>query len=203
MAEKPAYLRKFRDLAKSDPKFEDVEALEAELYTLGNDRATAVLFGSFVDTSLERLLASKMRQDLSSEMRGNLFGPNGPLGTFSSKIALAYALKLVGPISHGDLELIRELRNQFAHSRMSFTFETPAVREVIARFRIPDQPKVFVPIRYLERFKDPAEREAAADIKAPRTRFIVACHELAKRIFTQINYPQEGDAVYPNDEPLP
>lgn len=203
MANKPAFIRNFRELAKSDPKLEDLEALEAELYTPGNDRATAVLFGSFVDTSLERLLASKMRKDMNSEQRGAIFGLNGALGTFSSRIALAYGLALIGPISYGDLELIRELRNQFAHSRMTFNFDTSAVATVIAQLRLPDQPEAYVPSRYLQRFKDPAERKAASDIQGPRTRFIIACNELAHRMYIKINGFQAGDFVYENEETLP
>jgi hypothetical protein len=37
-------------------------------------------------------------------------------GTFAAKNRVAYFARIIGPRTHGDLEMIREIRNQFAHS---------------------------------------------------------------------------------------
>ncbi len=78
------------------------------------------MFGSFVETALESLFRKVLREDLNSDDRGKIFGYDGSIGTFSSKIVVAYGLKLIGTTSRRDLDLIRVLRNEFAHSRMPF-----------------------------------------------------------------------------------
>ena len=93
MAEKP-YIKNLRAITCTDPQLKNLEALERELYASGSDRATAVMFGSFVAVALERPLASVMRSDLNSKERKQLFEYEGAVGSFSSKTIMAYALKL-------------------------------------------------------------------------------------------------------------
>jgi hypothetical protein len=90
----PAYIRNLRAITRAEPQFMHIEALERELYSSDNDRATVVMFGSFVETHLERLVTSKMRSGLSSTDRRRLFEGDGPLSTFSSKILAAYAFNI-------------------------------------------------------------------------------------------------------------
>jgi len=46
----------------------------------------------------------------------NLFDPDRPLGTFSAKIALAYRLNLIDRHIEHSLQMVRKIRNDFAHS---------------------------------------------------------------------------------------
>jgi hypothetical protein len=115
MADEPTFIRQLRALTRAEPNFSHIEALEQELYASGSDRATAVMFGSFLEVNLERFLFKQMRPDLNSKDRRQLFEYEGALGTFSSKIVVAYALELIGPVTRADLDLIRFLRNEFAH----------------------------------------------------------------------------------------
>ena len=46
----------------------------------------------------------------------NLFDPDRPLGTFSAKIALAYRLNLIDRDFEHALQMVRKIRNDFAHS---------------------------------------------------------------------------------------
>ena len=86
MTDEPAYMRNLRAITRADPKLEHLEALEQELYASTSSRATVVMFGSFVETSLERLLASVLRENLNSRDRKQIFEYEGAMGTFSSKI---------------------------------------------------------------------------------------------------------------------
>jgi hypothetical protein len=191
-----------RKLSRSEPQREHVEAIETELFAKGNDRATAIMFGSFVEATLERLLAKQLRQDLNSDDRKKVFEYEGALGTFSSKTIMAYAMSLIGPVSRADLDLIRFLRNEFAHSRISFTFTTPEVSAVCAQLKIPNEPYHHIPFGYLQRVSSD-ELEAASDINHPRTRYITTCHQLSYRMQVKRDGPQAGDIAFPNDEPLP
>jgi hypothetical protein len=146
-------------------------------------------------THLERLLASVMRADLNAKDRARLF-------EFSSRIIVAYALKIIGPITRADLDLIRLLRNEFAHSRMPFDFKTPPVRAVCDQLKIVDQPGCNIPHGYLNRVSH-GELAAASDITDPKTRFISTCHNISYRMLVKKDGPKAGDYVFPNDEPLP
>ncbi len=46
----------------------------------------------------------------------NLFDPDRPLGTFSAKINLAYRLGLISDDIEHAMQMIRRIRNEFAHS---------------------------------------------------------------------------------------
>jgi hypothetical protein len=184
---------------RADPTLAQLEALERELYASGNDRTTAVMLGSFVETNLQRLLASVMRDDLDSKDRKQLFEYEGAVSSFSSKIVVAYALKLIGSTTRSDLDLIRFLRNTFAHSRIHFDFDTPEVRAVCDQLKIVELPGSTIPHMYLHRIPD-LNRD---DISDPKTRFISACHSLSYRMLVKRDGPKAGDYVFPNDDPVP
>jgi hypothetical protein len=44
-----------------------------------------------------------------------MFGPDGAMGAFASQIKLAHAMGLISTVIYNDLNLIREIRNKFAH----------------------------------------------------------------------------------------
>ena len=64
----------------------------------------------------------------------DLFGPMKPLSTFSAKIRMGFALKLYGERTFDDLELLRKLRNLFAHGKLAIDFNTPEVKSAIHQF---------------------------------------------------------------------
>jgi hypothetical protein len=201
MVDEPTYIKNFRILSRSDPQFDHLEAIERELYG-ASDRAAAVMLGSMVETSLRRLLTTLFRNDLNSIDQKRIFEFEGALGSFASKIVLAYALKLIGPISRADLDLIRFLRNEFAHSRMSYKFTTPEVKAVCDHLQMPDLSGSYVPNGYIRRIPQ-EEQKAALDSSHPKTRFVSACHNLAYRMIVARDGPKEGDTVFRGDNPLP
>ena len=102
------------------------------IYDLENesDRAVAMIAAAHLDTALKTLLESSLAG--GKTVADKLFNsPNAPLGTFSSRIAMAYGLGLIGPHFFASLESIREIRNAFAHFRRTLTFEAPEIRKWI------------------------------------------------------------------------
>jgi hypothetical protein len=178
----PKYIRDLKTFTRGDVTVADLVRLEAEIYG-ANDRARAVMLGAVVETSLEIFLRNKTRPTLNSDDNRQLFDFRGPLGDFASKTLLAYAFNMFGPDTRHDLDLVRLLRNEFAHSRKSFDFTTPAIAAVCAQFRAPDAPGAFIPRRWLETV--PHEELAnASDKNHPRTRYIATCHILAERLLS-------------------
>jgi hypothetical protein len=194
MPEDPAYLKDLRKITRAEPQSMHLEALERELYASGSDRATALMFASFVEIHLERLLLSSMRSNLNSEDRRKVFQNEGPMASFSSKIVTAYALGLIGQKTRRDLDLIRLLRNEFAHSRTPFDFTTPEVGRVCHEFKLVEMPPPMT--AYASHVPD-------QDISNPRTRFIATCHNVSYRLIVKRDGPEAGDYIFPNDDPVP
>jgi hypothetical protein len=64
----------------------------------------------------------------------DLFGPMKPLSSFYAKIRMGFALRLYGERTFHDLDLLRELRNTFAHGKLVVDFDTPGVKWAINQF---------------------------------------------------------------------
>lgn len=90
-----------------------------------SDRGAAILAGSFLEHYLGIFLKSKT---VDQEVAEKLFGAMGPLATFSQRIAIAYAFGFIDKQQYADLELIRKIRNYFAHHPISGTFDAPEVK---------------------------------------------------------------------------
>src|SRR5437867_12802997 len=78
------------------------------------ERSAVVLTAAKLDVQLEELL----KKIIGPHPGGtdNLFHPDRPLGSFSAKIALSYRLGLFDRDCERALQLIRKMRNDFAHS---------------------------------------------------------------------------------------
>jgi DNA-binding MltR family transcriptional regulator len=102
-----------------------------------SDRGVALMGAAYIDTALKTLLEASLAG--GETVANKLFNsPNAPLGTFSSRIAMAYGLGHIGPHYFNALEAIREIRNAFAHFRRSLTFEDPEIRKWIEKtFKLP------------------------------------------------------------------
>lgn len=89
------------------------------------DRSYAVLAASLVDAKLEELFYNRL-QTFQTELISNL----GPLSTFSARIKLANSLGWIGSIVRSDLDRIRSIRNDFAHSfDHGLSFETDSISD--------------------------------------------------------------------------
>jgi hypothetical protein len=69
-----------------------------------------------------------------------LFRRSGPLSSFSAKIDLARLLGMTSDVIHSDLHILRNIRNEFAHSIMgrdsfALTFQSPRIREKCMEIR--------------------------------------------------------------------
>jgi hypothetical protein len=117
-----------------------------------------------------------MRQPLSNDLRDRIFDGNGSLSSFSDKILVGFALEMYGPTFRHDLDIIRELRNGFAHVRLPLTLTAPEVAGMCAHLQLPDHKELrWLPQAYSEKY----DLEIAADDKHPRTRFTRACHTIS------------------------
>ena len=105
-----------------------------------SDRGVILVGTMFLDEGLEGLIRAKF-QDKRRKIKGitnGLFGPVGPLGTFWAKIRLAYALDLIAAYEYRDLELLRTIRNRFAHKIEAVGFADTEVMKLAERLESPE-----------------------------------------------------------------
>jgi len=62
-----------------------------------------------------------------------LVGDNGPLNSFSSKIIVGYALGIYDEGMRNDLNIVRNIRNVFAHSKRLIQFDHPLIVKELAK----------------------------------------------------------------------
>ena len=90
------------------------------------DISCAILGASLLDAMLEELFKKQLKCFINELLNGM-----GPLSTFSSKIRLGCALGWFDDNVRGDLDIIRGIRNDFAHgynTDLSFTDQSISAR---------------------------------------------------------------------------
>jgi Mannitol repressor len=92
-----------------------------------SDRGVALIVAAWVDDALAEYVRGFLIQDAGA--LEELFRPMGPLGSFSSKIKMAYLLGLINELLMTNLDIVRDIRNDFAHSRKELAFSEQSVRD--------------------------------------------------------------------------
>jgi DNA-binding MltR family transcriptional regulator len=137
-----------------------------------SDRAAAIVMASLVDARLTNALQAVMA-DSKKIIRG-LFRPSGPLGSFSSKIDLAYVIGVISDDAHSDLHTMKDVRNLFAHQLKATTFSDPRISAMCQKFRLIETMicdiEVDAPTMQFPRFTLKVTNHAR-DLLTPRGRF--------------------------------
>jgi hypothetical protein len=79
-----------------------------------NNRALVLMGGTRLDLELEEAIKAKLAWN--PEGQDNLFGPDRAIGSFSAKISLAHRLGIISDEFHSSVQIVRRIRNDFAHS---------------------------------------------------------------------------------------
>ena len=121
---------KSRQLLKQLPSEGGMASIVFDLKNRG-DQAAVIMGAAYLEHGLELLLRFVFRQELTKEESTRIFdgAQGGILGTFSAKIRVAYAIKLLHRNHYKILMLINDIRNVFAHSLHPIDFSNPLVIE--------------------------------------------------------------------------
>ena len=98
------------------------EQLKAE-----SDRGSVVLAAAWMDDQLTQLLLKFMLPPLSA--KEDLIRAGSALGDVGTKISLAYRLGLIRPAVFRSLNILRRLRNDFAHLSAPLSLDTDSVKD--------------------------------------------------------------------------
>lgn len=93
----------------------NVEILFEELEHSPSDRSSVIVSAAYVDELLEYLIKCFLTFTPNEKEDNELFLGYGPLSSFSSKILLSYRLGLISDYEYKALQVIRKIRNAFAH----------------------------------------------------------------------------------------
>ncbi len=115
-----------RDLSRQMPTDDEFLRIMTDIEHMDN-RAAALVLASLIDNLLE--FAIKFRfVPLKGDDFDKLFrNPTAPLASFSAKITLAHALGLCDEVMRRQLDIMRSVRNAFAHTIMPVTFDDPLI----------------------------------------------------------------------------
>lgn len=91
-----------------------------------SERAAAVLGGAFLDDLLGELISESIVEGGPVE---DLLGRARPLSSFGARITAAECLGLLTSDEARDLDLVRRIRNRFAHRTHGLAFETPEIAD--------------------------------------------------------------------------
>lgn len=108
------------------------------LFHTSDNRAAAIVVTSYLEEQLKLAILGHFKNfsTLNKDDRKNLTGGNGPLSTFSSRISMAYLLDLINKDQYDDLNLIRKIRNGFAHQLDAVTFDFPEIKSRCSHLKL-------------------------------------------------------------------
>lgn len=131
---------KLRDLGRIHPDLLQEQELRKHASIESEPITAAIVGASLVEIQLEQLLRYKLGR-LTDEQWHELIDEAGPLGTFHRKIILGRTLKLYGDEVKANLEIVRNIRNAFAHAKRFITFDHELVVSELRKVKIPKTQK--------------------------------------------------------------
>lgn len=102
-----------------DEIIRELELILPELHK--SDREIVLIATAYLDDLLLRVLSNALPNQSNDE----LFDGTGPLSTFSARIMITYRLGMLDTRMHQALNLIRKVRNSFAHEIYNCTLTIP------------------------------------------------------------------------------
>lgn len=113
-------------------KSKDIDGFLAEFQS-ESERATAILGAAYLDEQLLQLLTAYFVDDDASQ---ELLSTEKPLGAFGARILTAYCVGLLAREDYQDLNIIKSIRNDFAHHLHGLSFSKESISQKCAKLQI-------------------------------------------------------------------
>ena len=164
---------------------EHFEIYAREVSAIGNDRGAAILLAAQLEDVLGYALTLRLK--IPNDRADEVFAYNAAMGTFDNKIRTAYAIGIITLETRFIFDVVRRIRNAFAHARVPVSFTTP---EIAAACRVFDLPKPLPPIAV------PADGSVPV-FTEPRQRFMRTCEVLTHNLFVVCGSYAFGGSSFP------
>ncbi|HEX7150459.1 MAG TPA: hypothetical protein VF618_03150, partial [Thermoanaerobaculia bacterium] len=101
-----------------------------------SDRARVIVVACWIEEFLKVKLMNEFSKG-NADARKALFSENGPFATFSAKINATFCAGWIDGDVYHDIQVIRKLRNGFAHSYNPVSLDEEETRKLIQSLRVP------------------------------------------------------------------
>lgn len=118
----------------NDPFVDEINSLFESLHE-HDDRGLVLSIAAFAEDTLGLLLLSYLREPRTATEL--VEGFNAPFGTFSARIKGALVLGLIRKDQYRSLELIRRIRNKFAHNWTGVSLDRDDIADTIRQLPPP------------------------------------------------------------------
>lgn len=118
-----------KPFSESHPHLADFKAFLDD-FNRETERGAALAAAAMIDSLLERILLAFLIENAG--LKSLVEGVNAPLGTLAAKIGLAAAVGAISEQERSECNLIRKIRNEFAH-QVRVSFEQPDIVKLCAR----------------------------------------------------------------------
>ena len=111
---------------------------DKNLLNYDNHRSIGIVASIYIDELLKKLL---LKYFVSGKDVETIFGNNGPLSSFYSRLEIAFYLGLISKDTHSYIDTIRKIRNKCAHSfsvEKDFDFGNEGIVDLMKMNIIPD-----------------------------------------------------------------
>ena len=95
-----------------------------------SDRGAIILISGMIEEFLVSRINRKLIK-LNSKETKEIYGADAPLGTFSAKIRMAYAMGLITRQVRNMIDVLRSIRNACAHTGIEISFSQKEMRDAI------------------------------------------------------------------------
>ena len=119
-------LSSMRDISK-DSIFRISRSFRSE-----SDRSAAILAASLLEDQLRTLLQKLLVSDTHT---AKMFDTYGPLSTLSARCEIAYLMAIIPKDIRDDIDIVRKIRNLFAHRIEDVSFDTPPVCDLATNLK--------------------------------------------------------------------
>lgn len=155
-------------LSRKEPSDAEFDEAMSE-FCYGSDLAAAIIGAALAENALAAAIRAFL--PIADDERGLFYNQGAPFGSFSNKIVSARSMTLISISQAEDLHIIRDVRNQFAHTLMALNFSNEHLAlacSKLSHYQIDE--------RDILRTAAPARRQ-----------FNAACYEISVEILEQTN----------------
>lgn len=131
--EKDQNEKQIQEYLKLNPKIKDFGEF-LEVFQNETDRGAVLVATTLIEEKLKKIIENFLVETkVTNEI---LTGFNAPIGTYSARLKLAFTLGLITDIEFHDCNLIRKIRNEFAHKfDLGFSFKNELVKKLCCDFK--------------------------------------------------------------------
>lgn len=116
--------------------FNDDETEAVRELFKSSDRAAAIMAATIVENRLTAAIKHRFNPHVA--VQKEMFRSSGPLGSFSAKIKLAYLMGICSERAFKDLEVMKDIRNRFAHHIDIKDFNSQRIADWCKNFQLID-----------------------------------------------------------------